>query len=128
LAISTPRLNTLPYLHLAPINHVVFVVPKKPNLEVSFPLICFQRLSRAGIATRQCCWYNNRYTRGLPLRVLSYYEEIFSSFHGHSRLGPTICYFANHIYFQFCSVASYRVAGSAYRYAVRTISFQLHFY
>ncbi len=27
-----------------------------PNLGVGFPLICFQRLSRPNIATRQCPW------------------------------------------------------------------------
>ena len=104
---------------------MVFLVSKKPNLEVSFPLICFQRLSRMSVATRQCRWYDNRYTRGSPLQVLSYYEEIFSSFRGHSRLGPTICYFANHIYLQLCSVAPYRVVGSAYRY-VPTLLFISH--
>lgn len=45
MAISTPRLNPLRDLHLEPIKVVIFNRPKRPNLEVSFPLICFQRLS-----------------------------------------------------------------------------------
>ena len=114
--ISTPRLNALLRLHLEPINPVVYGMPKKPNLEKSFPLICFQRLSRKSIATQRCRWFDNWYTRDSSLQVLSYYGEILSSFHDHSRLGPTICYFANHIIYRLCSVASCRVAGSAYRY------------
>ena len=43
-----------------------------PNLEVGFPLICFQRLSRPDMATRRCGWRHNRYTRGQFVPVLSY--------------------------------------------------------
>ena len=47
-------------------------VPGKTNLQASFPLRCFQRLSLPHIATRQCHWRDNRYTRGLSTPVLSY--------------------------------------------------------
>ena len=43
-----------------------------PNLGVGFPLICFQRLSRPDMATRQCGWRHNRYTSGPFVPVLSY--------------------------------------------------------
>ena len=33
-------------------------------LRQSFPLRCFQRLSLPNLATRQCHWRDNRYTRG----------------------------------------------------------------
>ena len=44
----------------------------KTNLQASFPLRCFQRLSLPHIATRQCDWRHNRYTRGASPPVLSY--------------------------------------------------------
>ena len=44
----------------------------RPNLEWSFPLRCFQRLSLPNIATQQCSWRNNWYTRGSSIPVLSY--------------------------------------------------------
>jgi len=47
-------------------------VPGKTNLQASFPLRCFQRLSLPHIATRQCHWRDNRYTRGASTPVLSY--------------------------------------------------------
>src|ERR1700712_5236705 len=46
--------------------------PGKTNLETSFPLRCFQRLSLPHVATRQCHWRDNRYTRGASTPVLSY--------------------------------------------------------
>ena len=46
--------------------------PGMPYLGVGFPLICFQRLSRPHIATRQCGWRHNRNTSGAFLPVLSY--------------------------------------------------------
>ena len=46
--------------------------PGKTYLETSFPLRCFQRLSLPHIATRQCHWRDNRYTRGASTPVLSY--------------------------------------------------------
>ena len=46
--------------------------PGKTHLETSFPLRCFQRLSLPHIATRQCHWRDNRYTRGASTPVLSY--------------------------------------------------------
>ena len=72
-AISTARLRTLPPFHLQPINVVVFYDPLwRSNLEVSFALRCFQRLSHPDIATQLCSWRNNWYTRGLSNTVLSY--------------------------------------------------------
>ena len=44
----------------------------KTHLQASFPLRCFQRLSLPHIATRQCDWRHNRYTRGASTPVLSY--------------------------------------------------------
>ena len=44
----------------------------KSNLEVGFTLRCFQRLSRPDIATQQCHWRDNWYTRGQSIPVLSY--------------------------------------------------------
>ena len=44
----------------------------KPHLQASFPLRCFQRLSLPHLATRQCHWRDNRYTRGASTPVLSY--------------------------------------------------------
>ena len=46
--------------------------PGKTHLETSFPLRCFQRLSLPHLATRQCHWRDNRYTRGASTPVLSY--------------------------------------------------------
>ena len=48
------------------------LVPGKSHLEASFPLRCFQRLSFPNLATRQCHWRDNRYTRGSSTPVLSY--------------------------------------------------------
>lgn len=62
-------------------------------LEVCFPLICLQRLSRPNLATQRCPWQDNWYTSGSALPVLSYWGETLSKFHACSRLGPTICYF-----------------------------------
>src|SRR3989344_7300035 len=71
--ISTPWLNTLLCLHLAPINPVVFRGSiTKINLKACFPLICFQRLSVPNVATRQCPWQDSRYTRGSSAPVFSY--------------------------------------------------------
>lgn len=56
--ISTSQLNTLPCLHLWPINLVVFEVSyldfsnKIPYLGVGFVLRCFQHLSRPDMATQ----------------------------------------------------------------------------
>jgi len=72
-AISTSKLNALPRLHTWPINVVVYHGSRgKTGLEEGFPLRCFQRLSRPHIATRQCHWRDNRYTRGASIPVLSY--------------------------------------------------------
>src|SRR5215813_3566454 len=72
-AISTSKLNTLLCLHTWPIDGVVFPGSQaKPGFEVSFPLRCFQRLSRPYLATRLCHWRDNRSTRDTFLPVLSY--------------------------------------------------------
>src|ERR1700741_1803431 len=72
-AISTSQLNTLLYLHTWPIDGVVFPGSQaKPGFEVSFPLRCFQRLSRPSLATRLCGWRHIRSTRGTFFPVLSY--------------------------------------------------------
>ena len=71
--ISTGQLNTLLCLHLPPINEVVFLGPSgRAYLEGGFPLRCFQRLSLPHMATLQCRWRDNRYTRGASIPVLSY--------------------------------------------------------
>ena len=44
----------------------------KIHLEESFMLICFQHLSSPHIATLQCHWHDNSYTRGASIPVLSY--------------------------------------------------------
>jgi len=44
----------------------------RPNLEVGFPLRCFQRLSSPNIATQHCHWHDNWHTRGSFIPVLSY--------------------------------------------------------
>ena len=46
--------------------------PGRSHLQASFPLRCFQRLSLPHIATRQCHWRDNRYTRDASTPVLSY--------------------------------------------------------
>src|ERR1700739_69440 len=71
--ISTPRLNALLHLHLAPINVVISHGPITiPYLGVGFPLRCFQRLSEPDIATGRCYWCNSPQTRGRFISVLSY--------------------------------------------------------
>ncbi len=77
--ISTGQLHALLRFHTQPINLVVFEGPSGalrpgiPNLEVGFPLRCFQRLSVPHIATQLCHWRDNRNTRGASIPVLSYY-------------------------------------------------------
>ncbi len=77
-AISTASLKPLPAVHARPINQVVYLEPSgglrrgRSYLGGSFPLRCFQRLSRPNIATLRCSWRNNRYTRGSSNPVLSY--------------------------------------------------------
>ena len=46
--------------------------PGRSHLGTSFTLRCFQRLSLPHLATRQCHWRDNRYTRGSSTPVLSY--------------------------------------------------------
>ena len=46
--------------------------PGRSHLQASFPLRCFQRLSLPHLATRQCDWRHNRYTRDASTPVLSY--------------------------------------------------------
>ena len=72
-AIRTSKLNALLRLHAWPIDVVVFHGSQaKPGFEVSFPLRCFQRLSRPHLATRLCRWHDNRRTSALSTPVLSY--------------------------------------------------------
>jgi len=54
--------------------HGVFRVlrPGRPNLQLGFPLRCFQRLSIPDIATGQCLWRDNPHTSGPSIPVLSY--------------------------------------------------------
>src|SRR5579864_8554195 len=71
--ISNRWLNTLLYVHLGPINVVVFYDPSgKSHLGVGFVLRCFQRLSFPDTATLRCYWRNNRHTVGPVNSVLSY--------------------------------------------------------
>ena len=42
------------------------------HLPVGFPLRCAQRFSRPDVATRRCCFGNNRHTSGRSSPVLSY--------------------------------------------------------
>ena len=44
----------------------------RTSFEVSFPLRCFQQLSRPYLATRHCSWRYNRSTSGMFNPVLSY--------------------------------------------------------
>src|SRR3569623_450031 len=53
--------------------------PGRAHLGTSFPLRCFQRLSLPHLATRQCHWRDNRYTRGASTPVLLYLEQASSS-------------------------------------------------
>ena len=74
--ISIGQLNALLHLHLRPINVVVshgsYHKWRKSLLVGGFALRCFQRLSRPYVATQQCPWQNNWYTRGMSIPVLSY--------------------------------------------------------
>src|SRR5512142_2496036 len=70
--ISTARLKPLRALHLQPINLVFSQEPMKPDLGRGFALRCFQRLSPPNVATVQCPWQDNTYTRGWCFSVLSY--------------------------------------------------------
>ncbi len=78
--ISTRKLNISLCLHIGPINLVIYkgsLVPVFPpegisNLEVGFPLRCFQRLSIPNLATQQCRWHDNWNTIGSSIPVLSY--------------------------------------------------------
>ena len=77
-SISTGQLHTLLHFHIQPINVVDFNKPlgtlrsERSHLRAGFPLRCFQRLSFPYLATRQCHWHDNRYTRGTFTPVLSY--------------------------------------------------------
>src|SRR4029077_10593155 len=62
----------------------------KTNLQASFPLRCFQRLSLPHIATRRCHWRDNRYTRGASTPVLSYWEQPPSNFQRPLQIGTKL--------------------------------------
>src|SRR4029078_6198484 len=82
--ISTGYLRALQRFHTRPINLVVYKGSLGAlrlgihDLEVSFPLRCFQRLSVPHIATRRCHWHDNRNTSGPSTRVLSYYGQVLA--------------------------------------------------
>ena len=90
-AISTSKLNPLQDLHIQPINVVVFNGSQgRSHLRRGFPLICFQRLSLPNIATRQCCWRNNRTTRGSSTSVLSYQKKLPSNLQRPQQIGTEL--------------------------------------
>ena len=69
----TGQLHALPHFHTQPINVVVYHGSiGRTSFEVSFPLRCFQQLSRPYLATRHCSWRYNRSTSGTSIPVLSY--------------------------------------------------------
>ena len=75
--ISIGQLNTSRYLHLRPINVVVYndsyhLAVGKINLEGGFTLICFQRLSGRYVTTQLCHWRDNWSIRGTSTPILSY--------------------------------------------------------
>ena len=45
---------------------------ERSHLGGDFALRCFQRLFLPDLATRHCCWHNNRHTSGRSTPVLSY--------------------------------------------------------
>ena len=45
---------------------------RSTHLEAGFPLRCFQRFSLPHVATQPCRWYDNWYTSGVSIPVLSY--------------------------------------------------------
>ena len=72
-AISTGQLRALLPFHTQPIDVMVYHGSSgSAGFEGDFPLRCFQRLFRPHLATRLCCWRNNRSTRGASIPVLSY--------------------------------------------------------
>jgi hypothetical protein len=74
----TASLQRLPAVHVRPLNPVVyrgaylFKTGAICHLPVGFPLRCAQRFSRPDVATRRCCFGNNRHTSGRSSPVLSY--------------------------------------------------------
>jgi len=89
--ISTTRLNTLPCVHLSPINVLVSDGPDvRVYLEVGFALRCFQRLSDPNIATQRCRWRDNWYTRGSSTPVLSYLMQLLSTLKRPRRIGTEL--------------------------------------
>ena len=74
--ISSSQLRTSLHFHLCPINLVVFkgssTYVGRSHLEGGFTLRCLQRLSRPGLATQLCHWYDNWSTSGRSIPVLSY--------------------------------------------------------
>ena len=75
--ISNSQLHTLLYFHLCPIYLILFqgsysLMTGISHLGGGLPLRCIQRLSLPDLATLLCCWYNNRYTSGPSIPVLSY--------------------------------------------------------
>ena len=76
--VSASSLHTLRCFQVWSIDPVVCGGPyptemgENPGLGVGFPLRCFQRLSCPNVAIQPCSWWNNWYTRGSSVPVLSY--------------------------------------------------------
>ena len=65
----TPRSASTPNLSTWSSTTILIGIP---CFEGGFPLRCIQRLSRPYLATQQCPWQDNWYTRGMFISVLSY--------------------------------------------------------
>jgi hypothetical protein len=77
-SMRTAPLQRLPAVHARPLHPVVcrgtssLSGDVKGHLPVGFPLRCAQRFSHPDVATRRCCFGNNRHTSGRSSPVLSY--------------------------------------------------------
>ena len=90
-AISTGQLHASLRFHTLPINVLVLNGSLgKSNLEVGFPLRCFQRLSHPNVATGQCHWRDNPNTRGSSTPVLSYQEQLLSNLQRPRQIGTEL--------------------------------------
>lgn len=121
-SISTSRLNTLLYLHLKPINVVVFHGPKS-NLGLGFALICFQHLSIPNIATQRFSWYQSWYTRGLFIPVLSShyfpcFQECRLYLHPSDKNQSRVLAYYLHDPVPLCGTFRYHISPSQYIYSI----------
>ena len=83
--ISIGPLHTSRYFHSRPIYLVIFkgsyqLSLEKLHLKAGVTLRCFQRLSVPDVATQLYAWRHNWYTIGPSTPVLSYSEQLPSSF------------------------------------------------